>query len=102
MPDTHIETTDIYQGAFLLCKGGDLSEIRVKGNGRPMATFLITGNRLETHARQYRSGQALVNPIELRESLNHLRDRLFEILRGHERRDGYDRTRQYRGHKGRN
>jgi hypothetical protein len=31
--------------------------------------------------RDYRSGQALVNPLQFRESLNHLRDILFEKLR---------------------
>jgi hypothetical protein len=29
----------------------------------------------------YRRGQALVNPLQLRECLNHLRDVLFEKLR---------------------
>jgi hypothetical protein len=31
--------------------------------------------------KQYRDGQALVNPLQFRETLNHLRDILFEKLR---------------------
>jgi hypothetical protein len=68
-----LETTDIFRSAFLLASGGDLTEIRVRNNGRRIATFLITGKDLDKLDRDYRSGRALVNPVQLRESLNHLR-----------------------------
>jgi hypothetical protein len=42
---------------------------------------LITGEGLDRLDKQYRVGQALVNPLQLRESLNHLRDVMFEKLR---------------------
>jgi hypothetical protein len=50
--------------------------------------------------KQYRDGQALVNPLQFRESLNHLRDILFNKLRenGGTR---YDRERKDRGHQAR-
>jgi len=76
-----VETTDIFRGAFFLCKGGDLCGIRIRDNGRRIATFLIRGEGLRELDRAYRRGRALVNPLELRESLNHLRDVLFEKLR---------------------
>ena len=67
-------------GVFL-CQGGDLSEIRFRKNGSRIATFLIKGEGLDKLDKAYRSGQALVNPLEFRETLNHLRDVLFEKLR---------------------
>ena len=95
---TSFETTDIFRGAFFMCMGGDLSAIRFKANGKRMATFLITGKDIEKLDRDYRSGKAMVNPVQLRESLNHLRDVLFEKLRENERRArNGDRKRDDRG-----
>jgi hypothetical protein len=99
-----LETTDIFRGAFFLCNGGDLSDVRVRNHAerdrrRRIATFLITGKDLEQLDRDYRSGQALVNPLQFRESLNHLRDILFEKLRTHEGRTrNGDRKRNHRGY----
>ncbi len=96
----NLETTDIFKGAFLLCCGGDLIKIRVDKNGKRIATFLITGKELDRLDRDYRCGRARVNPVQLRESLNHLRDAMFEKLRESERRTRYgyskgaDRDRQ--------
>lgn len=92
-----LETTDIFRGAFFLCKGGDLTEIRIRNNGKRIASFLFTGSDLARLDKDYRNGQALVNPVQFRESLNHLRDILFERLRdtGETR---YDRKRKDRGH----
>ncbi len=83
-----LEVTDLFKSAFLLCMGGNLSEVRVRNNGRRIATFLITGTNLERFDNDYRTGRALVNPLELRESLNHLRDIMFDKLR--EGRTRYD------------
>jgi len=76
------ETSDIFRGAFFMCNGGVLSGIRLKENGRRSALFEFTGKDLNRLDREYRCGRALVNPVQFRESLNDLRDRLFEILRG--------------------
>ena len=92
-----LETTDIFRGAFFLCNGGDLCGIKIKDNGKPIASFLITGDGLDRLDKEYRNGQALVNPLQLRESLNHLRDILFEELRENERRLKNDRKRKDRG-----
>lgn len=77
----NLEITDIFRGAFLLASGGDLAEIRIRNNGKRIATFLITGENLDKLDREYRTGQALVNPVQLREALNHLRDVMFRKLR---------------------
>lgn len=81
-----VEVTDLYKGAFLLCSGGRLDQVKIRNNGRRIATFLITGKDLDRLDSDYRTGRALVNPVQLRESLNHLRDVMFEKLRSNEGR----------------
>ena len=91
-----LETTDIFRGAFYLCCGGRLEDIRFNHAERDkqIASFMFTGPDLVEHDRAYRDGHALVNPVQFRESLNHLRDILFNQLRQRETR--YDRTRENR------
>jgi hypothetical protein len=94
-----VEVTDLFKGAFLLCMGAQLDKVQVRNNGRKIATFLITGPDLDRLDSDYREGRALVNPVQLRESLNHLRDVMFENLRKSEGRTRYgDRKRANRGH----
>jgi len=95
LPKASLETTDIFRGAFYLCMGGDLENIRVRANGRQIATFFFSGRDLQTHDKAYINGHALVNPVQFREALNHLRDILFEHLRkqGQSSPEGYDETR---------
>lgn len=85
MAARNIETTDIFRSAFFLCNGGDLCGINVKDNGRRVAVFVIQGEGLEDLDRQYRNGEALVNPVQFRESITHLRDLLFDKLRNNNR-----------------
>ncbi len=96
-----LETTDLFRGAFLLCNGADLAKVRVRNNGKRIASFLITGKGLDRLDRDYRSGRALVNPLQLRESLNHLRDVMFDKLRNYEGRARDDRKTKDRGHQNR-
>ena len=81
MKTNSLETTDIFRGAFFLCSGGDLAEIRIRNNGKRIATFLFTGANLDRLDKDYMNGKALVNPVQFRESLNRLRDVMFERLR---------------------
>ncbi len=76
-----LETTDIFRGAFYLCVGGDLQDIRFNQSRRQIASFFFNGPDLHKHDLAYRNGQALVNPVQFREALNHLRDILFRQLR---------------------
>ena len=94
-----LETTDIFRGAFYLCMGGNLEDIRFNRGGKQIASFMFTGQDLHKHDRAYRDGHALVNPVQFRESLNHLRDILFNQLRKRET-TRYDRTRKDRPHQG--
>jgi len=76
-----VEETDLFKSAYLLCSGGDLNGIHIKPGNRRIAAFTITGSDLEKLEMDYRRGTALVNPLQLRECLNHLRDMLFDKLR---------------------
>lgn len=76
-----IETGDMYRGAYLLCAGGYLEDARMTGRGE--VRFLISGEEIQDEDLRYGSGQALVNPVQLRETLNLLRDVLFEQRRRH-------------------
>ena len=97
MKTASLETTDIFRGAFYLCMGGDLNEIRFKANGSQIATFHFKGQALHKHDKAYINGHALVNPVQFREALNHLRDLLFKKLREHgQASHGYAVTSQAR------
>ncbi len=86
-----LETTDLFKGAFLLCKGGRLAGIRIEFDGRKTATFQISGENLDLLNEDYVTGNALVDPVQLKNSLNHLRDILFNKLRDKENQR-YDNT----------
>ena len=81
---TTFETTDIFRGAFFLTKGGRLSGAYLSEERRQIDSFRITGEDLLELDEAYRKGKATVDPLQLRESLNHLRDILFRTLRDNE------------------
>ncbi len=76
-----LETSCIFRSAYHVCNGADLCGIRVSNNGRRIATFLLKGEGIYKLDKAYRSGEARVNPLQLREALNHVRDRLFKRLK---------------------
>ena len=93
-----VETTDIFIGAFLLSQGGSLCGIRIKDTVKGIAAFRIEGEDLERLGSEYGQGKALVEPLEFRRSLNHLRDVLFEFR---ERGTRHDRKSENRSRKAR-
>jgi hypothetical protein len=97
-----LETTDIFRGAFFMCNGGKLCEVRIREDSRQIVSFLIEGEGIDQLDLDYRNGDALVNPLHFRETLNLLRDILFSKLRtgkdkGRTRHD--DRKRNDRAYK---
>lgn len=80
-----VKTLDIYQGAYILTKGGaldhlELSEIR----GRRAVTFVFAGVGVDELSREFVSGQAMANVSVFRGSLDHLKDMMFAALRNRE------------------
>ncbi len=100
MNKIRLETTDIFRGAYFLCMGGSLADVRFRCTGKQIASFMFTGTDLDQLDKDYMSGDALVNPIQFRESLNRLRDILFEKLRDNHTKGRYenDRKRSNRAH----
>ena len=94
-----LETTDLFKGAFLLCKGGNVDDIRIGYTGRKTAIFTISGSDVTDQLDDYENGKALVNPAHLRSELNYLKDLMFNKLRKEERKDyANNRTEQNRCH----
>ena len=74
----HIETDDIFRTASLLCMGGDIAEVHRAG---VHATFTVEGESVRKNDLNYRMGKAKVNPLQLKENVNLLRDMIKEYLR---------------------
>lgn len=91
-----LETTDIFRGAFFLSKGGKLSEVHLSEDNRQIVSFRITGEDLINLDEDYRAGRATVDPLQLRESLNHLRDVLFRTIRDNKRENERNKNNERR------
>jgi hypothetical protein len=90
-----MQTDDLFLGAFVLVRGGELTAVEVRGmNGRRMAVFLIEGAGMEEVEREYYRGAATVDLRLLKTEVRRLKDLAFEAIRKEERRDA--------GHKRRN
>ena len=104
MRSDRIETTCLFRGAFFLSKGCELKKIRIKDTGRHYASLVITGEGIDKLNLEYQKGGVLINVLLFKESLNYLKDELFNTLREDEerreakRRYGYDRKRKSRAH----
>ncbi len=68
----------------------------MKDAARGIASFEISGNDLARLEQEYQSGTALVNPVHLRESLNMLRDMLFDLRDMRKRNDRTGNNRIYK------
>ncbi len=84
--DIHIH--DLYEGAFLLCRGLDLKDLTITGGGgRKLATFIFSGNAARRASDQYRKGMATANVAMLKFTMEKLKDRMFEKIREKEREE---------------
>ena len=73
-----LETDDVFKGASLLCMGATLEEVH---RHHQTVTFTLKGENLNHEHMSYRLGKAQVNPLQLKETLNMLRDMIFEKKR---------------------
>ena len=74
-----ILTKDLFEASYLLAKGMKLEE--VLRNNRTVLFRFEGSEDLQVLKTRYDEGRAEVNVQSLRESLNHLRDLLFEKVR---------------------
>lgn len=76
-----ILTTDLYEGAWFLSQGMELSDLWMGGNGKRAIVFEFVGDHVEGLKEEYKRGKAQANVLKLKESLNELKDRMFLLLR---------------------
>lgn len=74
-----IESRDLFRSASLLCLGAKLNRIEREGKA---VTFVLEDEKLEQLDMNYRTGQALINPLQLKEILNLLKDKIFRGYHG--------------------
>ncbi len=99
MPENKIRVQDLYEGAYLLCRGFQLTDLTVIGsNGRSIVTFIIVGDDVRTSAEEYRSGRATANVALLKFTIEKLKDQMFTKIRELENRK---RTRRNTHHESR-
>ncbi len=74
-----MEITDLFKGAYFLTRSCKIKETKlVNGN---QVRFIIEGENLLEEEELYQTGQATVNPLQLKECLNYLREKLTQTLR---------------------
>ena len=79
-----IRTRDIFHAAYLVTQGMRISGILPdRTNNRSKAIFLIEGPGIAELEEQYRSGTVLVNVFSLKESVQRVKDVMFDYLRTH-------------------
>ena len=97
-----VETTDLYFSAYLMSKGIPLDSMNIlNGGSRHKIIFIFNGNGdLEGLSHAFQAGKALVNPIDLKKSILHLKDMMYDKLRSYKEERRYkdeDNQRRDRG-----
>lgn len=96
-----VETTDIYFSAYLMAKGITLEAMNIQNGGnRLKIIFIFSGNAsLKRLNHAFQNGKALVNPIDLKKCILHLKDIMYDKLRIYkeERRNHENNGRTNRG-----
>jgi hypothetical protein len=77
-----IITNDLFLAAFLCSVGCTLD--RIEKNERRRVSFVFVGERCRELREAYRTGPVHLDMRDFRENLNRLRDRLGEMVTGHQ------------------
>lgn len=78
-----VVTKDLYEGAYLLARGGRVEKIEVdRSRARPSVFFILAGEEVLAWEREFRSGQAMVEVRLFKASMMFLKDQMFSKLRG--------------------
>ena len=76
---SQMEITDLFKGAYFLTRSCRIKETKLVGGNQ--VRFIIEGENLLEEEERYQTGQATVNPLQLKECLNFLRNKLTQTLR---------------------
>jgi len=81
MPTSEISISDLYEGAYLLCRGFQMKRITVVGtNGKKLCSFTF-GEGARPAVEEYRQGRATANVALLKFTMNNLKDEMFRKIR---------------------
>ena len=80
-----IQVQDLFEGAFLLCRGFEIKNLTVKNEkGRKVAFFYFEGENIKSTQNEYRQGQAICNIAFLKFTLDTMslsfKDLEFQML----------------------
>ena len=90
-----IQVQDLFEGAFLLCRGFEIKNLTVKNQkGRKIAFFYFEGENIKNTQNEYRQGQATCNIAFLKFTLDNLKDQMFKKFRELERQQYQNIERQ--------
>ena len=73
------ETSDMYEGAYLMSSGYQLVDLEWDRDGH--ASFIISGEGIRNHIDEFRSGTATGNICIYLFALERLKDKLFTEMR---------------------
>ena len=87
MDNPEITILDLYEGAYLLCRGFQLRKVTVVGtNGNKLCTFSFDESAKQAQD-EYRQGRATANVALLKYTMNNLKDEMFKKIRAIERKE---------------
>jgi hypothetical protein len=87
MKSPDITISDLYEGAYLLCRGFQLNRITVIGsNGKKLCAFTFRGEGAQRASDEYKQGRATANVALLKFTMEKLKDQMFEKIREHEKK----------------
>jgi len=79
-----IRTRDIFHAAFLITRGMQVKEILPDRTiARSKVIFVIGGNGISGLEEEYRSGSVVVNVFSFKESVQLVKDVMFDYIRTH-------------------
>lgn len=82
--DLKVETTDLYFSAYLMAKGITLSEMTTNHAKRQKIIFTFLGNgKLKSLNYAFKNGTATINVIDLKKSILHLKDIMYDQLKSY-------------------
>lgn len=77
-----LKISDLWNCAFLVCSGADIARVQISGsNGRRSVVFLFESETAEQLQKQFIHGQATANVTHLKNTMNHIKDIMFDSLR---------------------
>ena len=73
-----IKTSDLYYGAYILSSGGRLDAVESHLDGSRKIAFQFSSPKAQELTKEYLSGEAVVNLRQLKSSLKHLKDIIYQ------------------------